>query len=339
VRQSLAWAVLSGALGCSASSGTLLPAPDEVPIEVVTDDAGVTSMFVTVQLGTAPPFRALLDTGSAGLRVVAAAIADGGLSATSDAGLAVQFGDSRLHADVEGVVAYATFTIDRLTTPTPIPLMLIQPVICMLDNPSCGEVPPGGFRGANAILGVGMRTAATDQGIGNPLAQLPGHPPFAIHWPQDQGPAVLRIGASPADSLAFQTWGLPTLADGVPLLDGTPAWNDASIPVCVDDETLGVDYCAPSIWDTGSYYSYVESSAEPGGYSLELPVGTVVSVSIGPGGGLGGYRLVVGATPVPSIDEIFIESGSGFANLGLTVFRHYDALFDQWRGVVGLAQH
>jgi hypothetical protein len=45
--------------------------------------------------------------------------------------------------------------------------------------------------------------------------------------------------------------------------------------------------------------------------------------------------------PTPGIDEVVIEpaDGEGFMNLGTALFFHYDALFDQPNGHLGLAAH
>jgi hypothetical protein len=188
-----------------------------------------------------------------------------------------------------------------------------------------------------------MESAASDYGIGNPIVQLRGHPPFVVHVPPDDtSPAILRIGRLATDALAFQTFHLSSYNEGVPLPGGIPVWNDFGIPSCIQQPSAGLDYCVTSLWDTGAPDSYVAWTDQPAPLTTELSVGSTVSVTIGPPNApLGAYQLVVGASPTLGVDEIFIEpvTGAPYINLGMALFRHYDALFDQADGLVGLAQH
>jgi hypothetical protein len=128
-----------------------------------------------------------------------------------------------------------------------------------------------------------------------------------------------------------------------PLANGTPAWDDRyGVPACVDDETSGVDYCLPCEWDTGNPPTYIEWPQDTDGGVSTLPSGAQIRVTIGPmAAPLGQYDFTVGAVSTPGIDEVVVEpaTGAGFMNLGTAMFFHYDALFDQVDGRVGLAPH
>jgi hypothetical protein len=326
-------------LGCSSAPNTLVvPAPDDVPIQLATYADHPMRMYVDVQIGSAAPFKAVLDTGSWGLRILEGTVPDSAFANITTTSVSYGYGtfDSAIY--IYGVVAFADLTIDKLTTTNPIPLMLVESNTCP-GSGTCRTLQQL-FSDAPAILGVGMRNTTSGYGIGNPIAQLPGHPPFVIHVAHDA--AFLRIGPSPTDALAFKTLQLGPLSGGAPLQDGTPAWNDVSIPACIETQPAGTSYCFPSLWDSGSSTPYVASQEQPIPYTTEFPVGSAVSVNIGPPRDpMGSFQLVVGAYPIPGVDEIFVlpTTDSGYMNLGMSLFLHYDVLFDQEKGVVGLAQH
>jgi hypothetical protein len=337
------WLLAPAALGCSSAPETLvLPSPRDVPIEL---ELGGTFMFVQLQIGDSAPFRARLDTGSSGLRMLAGTVSDAAFASITDTPVAYGYGDYDSNLAIYGVVAWGDVTFSDgttgpLTTASPIPVMLVQTSGCGQAG-TCRSLPEL-FNGAPAILGIGMEGDSGGYGIGNPIAQLPGHPPFVIHVPPDgASPAVLRIGSSPSDSLAFETFQLRPYAGSIPLPNGTPVWNDFGIPSCLQDETSATTYCSGSLWDTGNPTSYVQWPPQPVPYTTVLPAGTAVNVTIGPSTApMGAYQLIVGAEPEPGADEILvIPAGEANINLGVTLFSHYDALFDQEHGIVGLAQH
>ena len=300
-----------GALGCSSAPDTLaVPAPDDVPIQLATDaNLNPVRMYVDVQLGSAPPFKALLDTGSSGLRILEGTVPDSTFASITTTAVTYAYGNYESTIAINGVVAFTNVTIDKLTTANPIPVMLVQGSGCTQSS-SCRTLQDE-FSDAPAKLGVGTEANAKSYGIGNPIAQLPGHPSFVIHVSTDYtSPAFMRIGQLPTDALAFKTFRLGTLSGGVPLSDGTPVWNDFSIPTCIDDQTMGTSYCLPSPWDTGDPTSYVSWPEQPVSYTTELPVGSAVNVTIGPSNApMGAYQFVVGASPAPGVDELRRTAG------------------------------
>jgi hypothetical protein len=323
------------AIGCGPSSdGGLVAAPEEVPITVTGE-----RFVVPIQVGDAPPFDALLDTGSWGLRVRPGVLPDSAYQAT-DTQVAYGYGGD---LSIYGIVALARVTFGTRSTAAPIPIMIIQQSACPPDT-GCDpeQVLDAHFSGLAAILGVGMRTDAFDYGIGNPIAQLPGHPPFVVHVPgAESTTGVLRIGALPSDPTAFTTYALSPFAGGPPLHDGTPAWNDVAVPTCVDVEPTNASYCLPSLWDTGDPTAYIAWPGEPSPYVMQLPLGSAVNITLGPNTPAPvSYGFLVGPDPTPGVDLVVVEPGGGqqpYINPGIGLFFHYDALFDQERGVVGLA--
>jgi hypothetical protein len=327
-------ALLCAAIGCGSQSPTDLdPVPDEVPIAVTGE-----RFVVPVRVGDAPPFNALLDTGSAGLRMLPGAVPASAYTAT-ETQVAYGYG-SDLY--IYGFVALAPVTLGTRSTPIPIRIMVITDSACPPGtgcNPT--QVLNAHFSGLSAILGVGMRTFTSDRGIGSPIAQLAGHPPFVVHVPGAQSDSgVLRIGALPSDPFAFTTYQLPPLAGGSPLPDGTRAWNDISVPTCVGVESSSSTYCLPSLWDTGAPFAYVSTPAQPAPFSTQLPLGSSVSITFGAGSSTPvSYAFLVGPAPRSGIDLITLEPavGQAYVSPGLGLFFRNDALFDPERGIVGLA--
>ncbi len=322
-------------VGCSASSRAPdAPSPNDVPVQVVSD-----RLAVLVQLGGGAPFPAILDTGSWGLRVLSGSVDPSTIAETTDTAVTYGYGSD---LQITGVLAFATVTIGSQSTDSPIPIMLVQRAACSEVVPACNadQSLAGHFSSFPAILGVGMQSWPADHGIANPIAQLPGHPPFVVHVAPTDGVGVLRIGAEASDGVAFQTYPLEPLAAGAPLPDGTPVWNDFDIPGCMNVETTSTSYCMPTLLDTGSPATYVFSQAQLAPYYTELPLGSAVQVTVGPAGSpLGNYELLVGPDPTIGVDEVLIvPSGNALLDPGLALFYRFDVLFDQEHGRVGLAQ-
>lgn len=333
--------LMASVAGCGSTTDAALPDPIVVPLLVETYTDGATRLFIQVQLGGAPPFTALLDTGSSGLRVIDTAVPRTAFTTVTDTPVSYAYGNYDSSISINGVVAYAPLTLGALTTERPIAIMYVETGGCSGTGTNCRTLQDQ-FSEAPAILGVGMRTASNAQGIGNPIAQMPGRPPFVIHIPTgfSSMDGTLRIGRATTDALAFQTLKLPSLGQGVPLPNGAPSWNDAAIPCCVDNDLTGESFCYPSLWDTGAPVSTITTAGQPLALTTELAVGSPIRVTIGPESApVGAYEFVVGAMPQPGIDEVLIEpaAGSPGINLGVALFNQFDVLFDQARGVVGLA--
>jgi hypothetical protein len=331
-------ALTTSAAGCGESAP---PAATSVTVPIhVTNERFV----VDVRIGDAPPIQALLDTGSAGLRVMQGALPASAYSLT-DQRVGYGYGGDLV---IFGPVALAPVAIGAVGTGAPIPIMIIDESGC-IPNTGCdpSQTVADHFSGLPAILGVGMRTTPGDKGVGNPIAQFPGHPPFVVHVPAitSQGitaaAGTLRIGAEPGDAFEFTTYPLAGLSNGAPLLDGTPAWNDIGPPGCVNIESTNESFCYPSLWDTGAPFSYVISPAQPAAQIRQLPLGTDVRVTLGPTSRpQKSYDVLVGAQPSPGIDLITIDPGySTYISPGIALFYRFDALFDQEHGVVGLADN
>jgi hypothetical protein len=333
----------------SAEPGSAAPTVAELgtngvlPLVVQHLSSGGVRYGAWIQIGDRPPFKALVDTGSSGLRVLPSAVDDAAYASISDA--LVQFS---FHSGValQGVVATGSVTIAGLTTPQPIPIMRIQDIGCTTVAPDCDaagvSVDDYQMFGYSAVLGIGMRNLDSAGGIGNPIAQLAGAPSYIVRSPDiTGGSGELDIAPAAADTARFATTQLPPLADGAPLPGGVAAWDDRQVPACVTDETHGTPYCAGALLDTGSTSTQLEWPSYTGAEQTWSP-GTTVAVWIGePTAPLAQYAFTVGATPVPGVDKVETETRvnttDDLINLGTAPFLRYDAWFDQVHGTIGLA--
>jgi len=331
-------------LGASSDAGDAATdaatGPVAIPMAVTqTSSDGATRFAVFVTIGDAGPIPVQLDTGSSGLRIEEGAVPDSAFASISTTAVTYSYHSG---LEITGVVATATVSMGPLSTPQPIPVMLIEQLGCGSTDPNCGaagQTPATYdlFGPYKAILGVGMRNG--DGQIGNPIAQLVGEPAYIVEAPDLGGDAGTLLVAPTAEQVAsFVTYQLPAESGGEPLANGVAAFDDRyGLPTCLDDTTSGVDYCVPAELDTGDPSAYVEWPAAT--TTANLPSGAVVQVQIGPDAGvLASYVDTVGSVLSSNI-TIEPATGAGFMNIGQGLFSRYDALFDQKDGIVGLAAH
>jgi hypothetical protein len=311
-----------------------------VPLRIDHLAGGAWRYTAEVQIGDAPPFEAFVDTGSEGLRVLPGLIDDSAYDDIDDVLVSYSYHSGLA---LQGVVARGRVTLGGLTT-SAIPIMRIRDVGCTYLVPDCDAAGKSASDylafGYRAILGIGMRNTPGNAGIANPIVQLDGHPAFAVHSPDYGGTAgTLQIAPPSAEVARYHTVMLAALAGGEALADGSPTWDDRTVPTCITDVTSNTGTCAGGILDTGASISYVLDPAFVG-TSSQWPSGHEVAVQIG---NLGTYDFTISATPIPGIDDVRTEplpvGTSPLINLGTALFFHYDALFDQAEGRIGLAPH
>ncbi len=325
-------------LACGHGSASL--PPTDVPMTVGV--ANNTLRFsVSVQVGDAPPFDAILDTGSAGLQIVPGALPDSAYDTISTTPFTVIFGNA---LRVDSVVALARVQIGGVSTPVPIPVARITSFECAQSEPGCSvdtDVKDH-FTGFSAILGVGMRTFFNSEGpeVGNPIVQLPGSPSFVIQAPSfPGGVGNLRISPAKSEIATFSQIQLQAEGGLSPLPNGTSAWNDLAVPSCVSDKTTATQYCGGALLDTGSPSTEIAQPGYTGDPTL-LASGDNIEISIGDSASPAeDYSFTIGKPPRPGLDQIVIGSTNGVAqlNLGAAPFFLYDVWFDQSAGVIGLA--
>ncbi|HWE30985.1 MAG TPA: DUF3443 family protein, partial [Polyangia bacterium] len=308
------------------------PPPTDVPLTVGQYNATL-RFVVQVQVGDAPPFDALFDTGSAGLRLLPGAVPDSAFAQISSTSMDETFGNTLV---VTGRIAMADVTIGGLTTPAPIPVEHI-------DSFGCGDADPGcvvddevtaHFSGLVAILGVGMRNSDRTPVIGNPIVQLVGQPSFIVAAPPfPGGTGNLRISPAAAEVPAFTPFSLAPDTHELYLPNQTPAWNDEAVPTCIDDETSGQQYCAGGFYDCGTPSTIIALPGQLGDATM-LPAGDDVSVQIGATATTPApldYAFTVSATPLAGRDLVFLEATTGVEalNLGAAPYFAFDMFYDQ----------
>jgi len=318
-----------------------------IPILVPLPDGGVIQegerLEIAFALDDGSPIEASLDTGSAGIQLLASLVPASTLAAIGKTEtLATQlFPASGIQAT--GYLANASFTLGDATTSSLIPIVVFDQFSCVSSVcADAGPLAPYVFDGLPALIGLGMRNDPA-VGLGNPIVQLPGQPSFIVEAPNFGGDAgILRIAPTPEELAAYQTLQLP--ADGtLPALNnGASAWNDMDVPACVDDLTSMTDYCAGAVLDTGT--SFVEVAWTGQTTDEELAPRSSVSVSVGPTANpIGQFNVTVGSPPQFGLDLFVIAppaQGIGqLLVLGMPVFFRYNVLFDQATGQIGLLAH
>jgi hypothetical protein len=307
-------------------------------------------LIVSVQIGDAPPFQAILDSGSAGLRVVQGTVPDSEFIPQPQEPVSETFHSG---LQVSGMVAFASVQLGTLATPQPISVELIASATCASGSASCDQSaldPKNPFWGYPAILGVGMRTQALlfqlpqppEVDVGNPIVQLTGAPSFVIEapkfgkFPTDGTPGKLRI--NPKALSGYITYQLTPNPNVGMLGEKGGAWYDDDVPTCITDGTdQSLSTCAGGLLDCGNPSVQVELPQAP---TTAWLAGTDVALTIGPSAQpMASYEYVIGTDPLQGFDATQTDdSGDGRAliNAGISVFFRYDVVFDQVDGIVGL---
>src|ERR1700722_14044134 len=109
--------LLGPLVACRASAPAGPPAPVDVPMTVGIGDDEL-RFSVSIQLGDAPPFDALLDTGSSGLVLLPGAVPDSAFASVTSTPVQLSYGAPSM-LNVSGTVALATFRIGSLATAQP----------------------------------------------------------------------------------------------------------------------------------------------------------------------------------------------------------------------------
>jgi hypothetical protein len=322
---------------CRSSPPPAASGPVDVPISVGFTGQGALRFSVPIQVGSAPPLQAILDTGSAGLILLPGAVPDAALSQVTSTTAEIAYGaPERLL--LSGVVALADVTVGSLGTAAPIGVLQVDTAVCPPSDSGCSVSATLSdlFGPFQALLGVGMDA---ETAVGNPIVQMPGSPAYVIDAPTFGGTSgTLRIQPTAADVASFQT--LELMPETTTLPNGVGTYDDHAVPACITDQSSGVPYCAGAVLDTGTpddEVNWAPYSPEifPGGV---LAPGSDVAVTVGTG--LASFSFVVGPDPQPGLDKVTIAAaGTGTSQvlLGTPLFFHYDVFEDQAHGVIGFA--
>ncbi len=239
------------------STETVLAASrTDVPIGQIVLPDGNTRYFVPITIGGGAPIDAELDTGSFGVRVLKAAVTSGQFEATTIHRV-YAFGGG---AKFEGVLARATIGVGSVETDQPLLFHLIESVGCVERQPNCpaAKVDARDYRiagdgyprmGFNAILGLSMRRAATDDSAYNPLTAM-GNASWIVILPKPGSgePGHLIIDPDDQDRAGFTLLKLKPESDESSHLSG---WADAALSGCLV-EGGGKRVCGKTLLDSGA---------------------------------------------------------------------------------------
>jgi hypothetical protein len=276
--------VAIGATACAGSAGitqdidmnaattTTSPGPGAVavPVAVATDATGAMRAIVHIRVGGGPSVPVLLDTGSAGLRIlpgdVGRSVQQTGQTETATFGGGVQ---------LTSQVVQANISIGGLTTPSTTEVSVIQSSGCAPGFPSCvsgkGTSAIFGSSGVVGILGVAMSdaTAATV------TPTLPYSPLLQLRAPYRNG-FTLSLPAGGPDTLVLGTPRATANTVSVPMLPATPSVYPNGVPAWEKDVdlcwTVGTGRgCGTTDLDTGA----PETVVTPGAVTGVLGTGVV----------------------------------------------------------------
>lgn len=220
-----------------------------VPVDVPIVDYGRQGVgggalaTVVISLGEVGDIPALLDTGSTGIRVFLDALqplSQSGVTLTSTP-VSVTFGDGTIES---GVMGSALFTIEGVTSTTPVPLEVVEHASCLASLPDCP-----GKQGAQALeqeegealIGIGLESSQ----VPNPLLSLPGADgkSWSIGLASDTGRLTLAAPAATHPIASF------------PVLDEFSGANDAGFVNACWTVTGVSRTCVPTLFDTGTTFA------------------------------------------------------------------------------------
>jgi hypothetical protein len=256
-----------------------------VPVTVSTDASGAMRAVVHIRVGGGPSVPVLLDTGSAGLRILPADVGRSvqrtGQTETATFGGGVQLTSQVVQANV---------SIGGLVTPSSTEVSVIQSSGCAPGFPSCvsgrGTSAIFGSSGVVGILGVAMSDATAATLPYSPLLQLraPYRNGFTLSLPAG-GPDSLLLGTPRATANTVSVPMLPATPSVYP--NGVPAW-EKDVDLCWTVDTG--NGCGATDLDTGS----PETVIIPGAVTSVLGTGVVdqgvpVSVALPDGAAVWSY--------------------------------------------------
>ena len=278
-------------------------------------DASGFANFIAVSVGGGSAGDVLLDTGSTGLRIRAAA-------AGPDVRLTnIPVTYSYTSGNVlKGVVGYAKVSFPganpTVSTKAEIAIHVVQDITCKAEKPDC----PGWKPTEMGVMGVAYLPFA----VFNPLAQLEGDLAggFIVAADDIARPTIVPhivVGLTDQNTAGFSFAPLEA-ASGGDQPEGLKAWNTKSVQACfsVDNGPLG---CFATVFDTGA----AAGSFEPPGLPPELlhtrvRPGSVVTTSVP----LAGMKIAIVAGREPWTNRYRYEPPHGSVlgfNSGGLIFR------------------
>ncbi len=332
-----------GSAGASAAGAHV-----DVPIGQLTLPNGDVRYDVPVTIGGGAPIVAELDTGSFGLRVLAAAVKPDQYEAT-DIRRRFPFGGG---ARFSGMLARAAIGVGSSQTDGPILFQVVQHVDCVEKQPHCAvsRIKPEDYRiagdgypghGFLAILGISMRKAQTSSSADNPLAAMgDGSWIVVLPRPGSAVPGHLIINPTAEDRAGFATLQLQPLKGGGEEDAGSgqeKGWADGALSGCLIEESSNERHCGKTLLDSGAPGFSVDSMSAKGPAAWKA--GTRAK-----------FELVGADAPVEVpfttgpdwSNRVFVhpprQSGVVRLSAGTLPFFSYAVLYDAKAGTIGFKQ-
>jgi hypothetical protein len=334
------------AVACSGSDDA---PPVVIPPPTPTPEAGTVSVAMPVRsigslklLGlpvtvAGRQSELLLDTGSAGVRILASAAGTFGLVRTAVPDQ-VSFADGTVF---RGVVATAPFQIGSVSSETPISIQLIDEVSCIDGTDDCSKSIFDGSGFFSGIIGTSLNRRTETDDLFSPVPLFPGN--FDTGYVIRTGGFTSRqgffvLGLTPSNTAGFGIRNLPQEGD-LTFPDGTPIWDDEALEVAYtlrdpQGNTIVNNSLSRTVFDTGS--SDISLSLFELGGSLLLdrvlpPRSTFRALLTG----AFDYGLQVGSRATPGLDRVFLDFSGDFQLVGMPIFFQFDVFFDIEQGRIG----
>jgi hypothetical protein len=288
--------------------------------------------------------RAVMDTGSTGIVVSAAAIPNIDRLPNRGPGTLTYTSSGRIERG-DWVVVRATITgaNGASVTTLPIPVLAVRSVACLDNARNC--TPREDPRHV-AMIGVGFGRRGNREGPHgpdiNPFLNLAGTGSGydALRRGYIVSSAGIRIGLTGTDP-----------GDGYVTVqldrdDARQDWSTAPACIAIDDRTPACGTALPDTGVTGMFLSLPagdqQASAGSSGTDQRLSPGVKVTISLAPGAATpstANYSFRIGDVSNPLAPARVTPVGRGdrptFVNTGVHLFNGFDYLFDADKGIAG----
>lgn len=295
----------------------------EVPIKAVTLSNGDRRYAITLTVN-GQPIEAGLDTGSTGLRILAASLPGGaglrGESVRISYGSGVEFTGPAVGVSL-GVGALPTrkakvARIDKVACVARVPDCAAREKVDAADYRIQGDGLPG--EGFVAIMGIGMRADP----VGNPLVAL-GVKRWIVELPRpgDTAPGRLILNPDEAEVAKFRQFAFIR--------------DTNQVAGCIVAADNSAKVCAPAMIDTGANGLRVQGGTE----AQILPRGTPGTIVVGDERATASMPVVIGRRDQAAGMRLYPSRRPGelSLSLGIAPYFHWSVLYDADKHRFGLA--
>jgi len=301
----------------------------EVPIHQATLEGGAPRYWVDLSIAGRPPIRAMLDTGSTGLRVLAIDAED-----LPEAGSSVREYGYTSGARFSGPIVKGPIALGAAHSAADVRLQRIDTVTCAKTRPDCPvekvaakdyRIGGRGERGFTAILGANMAEGDAP----NPLKALADAWIIDLPTPGSDQPGKLILNPDAADRAGFTL--VPTDPKFADLRGG---FHDA-VPGCVRQAQGSVAVCGPMLLDSGA--PMISVSPGEGQKVQPWQAGTAARIAIGRPGAAVAMGFTLDKDQASKL--VLIPSESQPRNrisAGTLPFQAFTVLYDPQARILGL---